>query len=68
MTREEEEVALDQDTEEYQDNRYFSFWDLWIGVGSQVAEDIAYALWLEFLTGTLSENMYQLPYILETLK
>ena len=48
---------MDEDTDEYQDDGYFSFWDLWVGVGSQVAEDIAYALWLECLTGTLSKNI-----------
>ena len=40
---------LEEEMEEDQNDKYFSIWDLWIGVGSLVLDDFAAALWLVFV-------------------
>ena len=40
---------FEEDMEEDQNAKYFSIWDLWIGVGSRVLDDFAAALWFVFI-------------------
>ena len=51
---------LEEEMEEDQNAKYFSIWDLWIGVGSRVLDDFAAALWFVFLLCvTLKEVVVQ---------
>ena len=41
----ENDIELDEEEVEYQDAKYFSIWDLWVGVGSRFLDNFAGALW-----------------------
>ena len=40
---------LEEEMEEDQNAKYFSIWDLWIGVVSLVLDDFAVSLWIVFV-------------------
>ena len=40
---------LEEEMEEDQNAKYFSIWDLWIGVGSRVLDDFAVSLSIVFV-------------------